>query len=109
MFLSAIEQVVRQSLYFLIMLLEIYGSFIIIVAAHKFFFFFLKTTKDGTEARLNLARYLAFGLEFLLAAEIVRTITVRHWEELQILAAILAIRAILAILINYEIKQEKLL
>jgi uncharacterized membrane protein len=101
-----IEHIVRQSLFLFILLLEIYGSFIIVFACNRYFILYLRTTRDGTDARLNLARYLAFGLEFLLAAEIIRTIVVRDWTEIQILAAVLAIRAALALLIIWEIKHS---
>ncbi len=101
-----IEQVVRQSLFLFILLLEIYGGFIIVFASNRYFFSYLRTTRDGTEKRLNLASHLAFGLEYLLAAEIIRTIVVRDWLEIQILAAVLAIRAALSLLIIWELKHS---
>lgn len=105
--LSGVELHVRQSLFIFIMLLEIYGSFIILLSANIIFIRFLRTSRDGAKSRMMLAQHLAFGLEFLLAAEIIRTITVRDWSELQILAAILAIRGALSLLIIWEIKQER--
>lgn len=100
-----IEYIVRQSLFVVILLLEIYGSFIIVFSSNRIFMLFLRTARDGTEARLNLASHLAMGLEFLLAAEIIRTIVIRTWTELQILGAVLLLRAILSVLIIWEIKQ----
>lgn len=104
---ETVEHVVRQSLFLFILLLEVYGSFVIVFASNRYFIIYLRTTRDGTETRLNLAGHLAFGLEFLLAAEIIRTIVVREWMELQILAAVLAIRAALALLIIWELKHSK--
>jgi uncharacterized membrane protein len=103
--MQGVEYIVRQSLFIIILLMEIYGSFIIFFSANRIFILFVRTTRDGTEARLNLAGHLAMGLEFLLAAEIIRTIVVRSWMELQILAAVLLLRAILSVLIIWEIKQ----
>lgn len=100
-----IEHIVRQSLYIFILIMEIYGSMVIFLSVNRYFFIYLRTTRDGTQARLNLAKHLAFGLEFLLAAEIIRTVVVRDWVDIQVLAAVLAIRAALSLLINWEIKQ----
>jgi uncharacterized membrane protein len=105
MSLQGLEYVVRQSLFIVILLLEIYGSFVIVFSANRIFILFLRTSRDGSEARLNLASHLAMGLEFLLAAEIIRTIVVRTWSDLQVLAAVLLLRAILSVLILWEIKQ----
>ncbi len=106
MSLPGVELAVRHSLFVVILLLEIYGSFVIVLAANRVFIHFLRTTRDGVTARINLAGQLAFGLEFLLASEIIRTVVVRQWEELQVLAAVLAIRGALAILIFWEMKQD---
>ena len=52
--------------------------------------------------RLSLARSLAFGLEFLLGADILKTAVAPSWDQIGLLAAIAAIRTGL----NYFLQKE---
>lgn len=56
------------------------------------------------DMKLTLAQSLALALEFKMGAEILKTITVRTLEELQILGAIVLIRVVLSFVIHWEIK-----
>ncbi len=88
-------------------LLEIYGAVIIIFSGTWFFRHFLRTSKDGQNIRLNLARHLAFALEFKLGGEILRTVIVRTMDEIIFLGAIIALRGALTFLIHWEIRQDR--
>ena len=57
--------------------------------------------------RLTLARFLVLGLEFQLAADVLRTAISPSFEEIGKLAAIAAIRTILNYFLNREIAQEQ--
>ena len=50
---------------------------------------------DKEEIRLRLGRWLALGLEFLLAADILRTAVAPTWNEIGQLAAIAVLRTAL--------------
>lgn len=63
--------------------------------------------KQDTELRLKLAKGLATGLEFKLGSEILRTVLVRDLSEIAIVGAIILLRAALAFLIHWEIKNEE--
>lgn len=63
--------------------------------------------KQHVNVMVDLGRSLALALEFKMGAEIVNTVIVRNLEELGILAIVIALRAILALLIHWEIKNEK--
>ena len=54
------------------------------------------------EAWLSMARWLLLALEFMLAADIVRTIIAPTWEEIGRLAAIAVIRTFL----NYFLERD---
>ena len=56
---------------------------------------------------IELGRSLALALEFKMGAEIVNTVIIKDLRELIILAIIIALRALLALLIHWEIKNEK--
>lgn len=102
----ALERYVIQLLYLLILLLEIYGAVVIVYSANAVFLHFIRTSRDGANARLTLAGYLSFGLELFLSAEILRTVVSRSMEEIKVLAAIIILRAIITLLIRWEVRQE---
>jgi uncharacterized membrane protein len=57
--------------------------------------------------KLSLAQGIALALEFKLAGEVLRTVTVREFNELVILGTIIALRGAITLLIHWEIKVEK--
>ena len=63
--------------------------------------------KGSPETKLALAKGLAMGLEFKLGSEILRTVVVRDWKEIGIVAGIIILRAALTFLIHWEIKEEE--
>lgn len=68
---------------------------------------FTKYVRSREDTRIYLAKGLAMGLEFKLGSEILRTVVVREWKEIAIVAGIIALRAALTFLIHWEIKQEE--
>jgi uncharacterized membrane protein len=60
------------------------------------------THREREEVRLHLGRWLVLGLEFLLAADILRTAVAPSWTEIGQLAAIAVLRTAL----NYFLQQE---
>jgi len=59
-----------------------------------------------TEVRLTLGRWLAVGLEFELAADILRTAVTPSWRDIAQLVAIAALRTALNYFLEREIRQE---
>lgn len=60
------------------------------------------------DTRMVLAKGLALGLEFKLGSEILRTVIVRELSELYIVAGVIILRAVLAFLIHWEMKNDVL-
>lgn len=58
------------------------------------------------DVRLDLGRWLAVALEFLLAADIVRTAVAPTWEDIGKLAAIAVIRTALNYFLRLDIREE---
>ena len=87
-----------------ILLFEYIGVGVIIVTCLVSFYKYV-TRKPDT--RIYLAKGLAMGLEFKLGSEILRTVIVREWHEIAIVAGIIVLRAALTFLIHWEIKQEE--
>ena len=63
--------------------------------------------RKAPHVKLTLAQGIALALEFKLAAEVLRTVTVRDWSELVILGTIVLLRGAITLLIHWEIKSEK--
>lgn len=54
-----------------------------------------------------LAQGIALSLEFKLAGEVLKTVTVRELSELVVLGAIVLLRGAITILIHWEIRAER--
>lgn len=89
--------------------LELIGVFIIMVGSFRALGQLLVRlrTKQSINVMIELGRALALGLEFKMGAEIVNTVIAREIRELLILGMVIALRAVLAILIHWEIKNEQ--
>jgi uncharacterized membrane protein len=59
---------------------------------------------DNLTIRLELGKTLALALEFLLAADILRTAVAPNWDDIGKLAAIAALRTILNYFLERELK-----
>ncbi|MBS6195531.1 MAG: DUF1622 domain-containing protein [Clostridiales bacterium] len=87
-----------------ILLFEFIGVAIIIWSGIKGI---VKWLRHAGDTKIYLAKGLAMGLEFKMGSEILRTVIVREWEEIGIVAGIIALRAALTFLIHWEIKEEE--
>ncbi len=59
------------------------------------------------DIRLGLGRWLALGLEFALAADILRTAIAPTWQDVGLLAAIAVLRTALNFFLEREISREE--
>ncbi len=108
-FLSSYSTVLHCIAQFFIYTLELIGILIIVIGSVKALVnvFIKLRKKQKHNVVIALGRSLALALEFKMGAEIINTVIVRDLRELLILAIVIAIRAILAVLIHWEIKTEK--
>ena len=61
----------------------------------------------NSDLRLYLGRFLALGLEFQLASDILATAVSPTFEEVQLLAAIVVIRTVLNYFLQKELEREQ--
>ena len=89
--------------------LELVGILIIIGGSFKAIvqLFSGLNHKRKTNIIIDLGKTLALALEFKMGAEIVNTVIVRDLAELGTLAIVIALRAILSLLIHWEITNER--
>jgi uncharacterized membrane protein len=96
----------------LVQIVEAAGAAIIFVGAVIAFarFLLIAFRREGmdpfAQLRLDLGRFLVLGLEFQLAADILRTAVAPNFTELAQLATVAAIRTALNFFLGLEIKEE---
>ncbi|MER7485108.1 DUF1622 domain-containing protein [Streptomyces sp. NPDC126497] len=108
------ESTLRDVVDLLVRLVEAAGALIIFVgAAWAFGRFLLAGVRGGgvdrqfNRIRLSLGRFLALGLEFQLAGDVLRTAIAPSFTEIGQLAAIAAIRTALNYFLSREIANER--
>lgn len=108
-FLDGYDAVLRFVAEFTVHTLELIGISIIILGSVKAIVQAIAhiRKKDSKSVIVTLGRSLALALEFKMGAEIVNTVIIRDIRELAVLAIVIALRAILALLIHWEIKNER--
>ena len=103
-----LENIISQILPVIISVCELIGIFVVTVSAITAFWGYLKglIAHRSTNFKFELAQGLASGLEFKMAAEILKTVLVRNLDELVILGAVILLRALLSLLIHVEMKSQ---
>jgi len=107
--MNILHHFIETVLPYMISLLEIIGIFVVFCSGiHGFWQYCLNLfMKKELDLQTNLAKGLATGLEFKMAAEILRTVLIQSRDELLMLGAVILLRALLSILIHYEIKHPR--
>ena len=101
-----LEHFVERSLDVLIPVCELMGIFVVGVSAVAAFGKYLKSlfTHKQADVKFQLANGLALSLEFKMAAEILKTVLIRDLGELTVLGTVIVLRALLSVLIHFEMK-----
>ncbi len=89
--------------------LELVGILIIVVGSVKALIHLVRRLRhpEPFNVVIDLGRSLALALEFKMGAEIINTVIVHDLKELATLAIVILIRALLAVIIHWEIKMER--
>jgi uncharacterized membrane protein len=107
------EAWLREAVGLLVRLVEAAGAIVIFSGALIGFVRFLvealarRSPAGFSSVRLNLGRFLALGLEFQLASDLLRTAVAPSFEEIGKLAAVAAIRTGLNFFLARELREER--
>ena len=107
------EEALQSAVSLLVTVVEACGAVVIVVGALWAFIRFVGVGLRRRDAsafvpvRLVLGRFLALGLEFQLASDLLRTAVAPSWEQLGQLAAVAAIRTALNFFLSREIEEER--
>ena len=106
--MNILEHLIETILPYIISMLEIMGILVVTWSGICAFWEYIQNSfmhKD-LDLQFHLANGLATGLEFKMAAEILKTVLVRDLSELLVLGAVILLRAILSVLIHFEMKKS---
>lgn len=98
--LHAAEQGFHLLVEFGVLLLECMGVGVLMMTACKSM---IQYVRHDDQVKVRLAQGIALGLEFKLGGEVLRTVIVREWNELGILAVIILLRGALTLILHWEI------
>jgi uncharacterized membrane protein len=106
------EETLRAVVDTFVRLVEAAGALVIVIGAAIAFVQFIRVLprRDPdafVPVRLSLGRFLALGLEFQLASDVLRTAIAPSFAELGKLAAVAAIRTALNFFLAREIAEER--
>lgn len=89
--------------------LELIGIIIILAGTLRAIYLLMRHFRDNSRRNvvIDLGRALALALECKMGSEIIHTVIVRDLKELGILAVVILIRALLAVIIHWEIRMEQ--
>jgi len=113
-----LQHILNMFLSFIIHILELMGVLIICFGAVRAFITYFKLQfKSKTNRRLTdaqgasnvkimLGKSLELGLEYKMGAEIIKTLLIRDLSEIWILGAVIILRAMLSVLLHFEMRSE---
>jgi uncharacterized membrane protein len=106
------EVSLRTAVFFLVRLVEAAAALVIFAGAAVGFARFAYASVSRrvdrfTSIRLDVGRFLGLGLEFQLAADLLRTAVAPTFSEIGKLAAVAAIRTALNFFLAQEVKEER--
>ena len=107
------EHTLRAAVFLLVRLVEAAGALVIFSGSLFGFVRFAWTAlarrdlSGFNQVRLDVGRFLALGLEFQLASDLLRTAVAPSFEEIGKLAAVAAIRTALNFFLRREIRDER--
>ena len=107
--MNFLHLIIEEVLPYIIGAIEIIGVLVIFCSAVIAFVHYIENTflKKHLDIQHGLAEGLAMGLEFKMAAEILKTVLIQSLDELYMLGAVILLRALLSLLIHYELEHSE--
>ena len=103
--MNFLHSILEFILPYIISVFEIIGVLVVCWSGLQGFWQYCQNTfmRKEFDLQTNLARGLAVGLEFKMAAEILKTVLIQNLGEIYILGAVIILRALLSFLIHFEL------
>ena len=115
---SMIETFIRDTIAFLVPFVELAGALVVLGGVGRSFYHFLRTfikkaDRHGLHTgpqRIESGQYIIMGLEFQVAADVLKTAISPNWNDIGLLAALIGLRSVLNYLLErdlHRIEQEE--
>lgn len=108
------HEIVKRIAAYVVNFAEAAAAFIIVTGALHAFWIYIRRAlfkercyREITLGRMKLGHSLLLGLDFLIGADILRTVVTPNWNDIGQLASIIAIRTILNFFLMRELEQEE--
>lgn len=103
------HEILEQFIPNLAAIVELIGVLIIIYGVVRSVILFVKSGGNlmATDAKIDLAKALAYSLEFKLAGEILKSVIVRTLDEFIVLAGVVVLRVVLTYVIHWELESSE--
>lgn len=107
--MNVLHNIIQIFLPYAISVFEIIGILVVCFAGLKGFWQYCRNAfvRKKIDFQVNLAAGLAAGLEFKMAAEILKTVLLQNRDEIYMLGAVILLRALLSLLIHFELNAHK--
>ena len=107
--MNSIHHIIDLVLPYVISIFEIIGIIVVCWSGFHGFWQYCQNTfmRKQFDLQTNLAKGLAVGLEFKMVAEILKTVLIQSLDEIYMLGAVILLRALLSLLIHYELGAQK--
>ena len=102
--LQSVEKIFEYAVTWAILLCEVVGVAVLVVTTIKGVIAWIK---HDSHVKLMIAEGIALSLTFKMGGELLRSVVVREWKELLILGAIIVLRALMTVMIHFEIRTER--
>ena len=88
---------------------EIIAIIVILISVGIAFFNYIRNlfTPDERDVKIDLMSGMSLGIEFAMAAEILKTLEKQDLETLLLVGGVILIRVVLALMIHFELKDHK--
>ena len=101
--LEILELILENAVHLCVIVFELVGVAIIAWTGIKAI---RQLLRHNPVATISLAKGLCLGLEFKMGGEILKTVLVREWKEIGMVACIALLRAFLSLVLHWEMKEE---
>lgn len=107
--LEVFEEVLEMAVEYLVPTLELIGLLVLVIGAVKSLIMYIKGKFDADKAeiKVNLLESFALALQFMMGAEILKTIICKSLLDIAIVGALVVVRTALAVVSHWEVTNEK--
>ena len=100
---------IRVVLGYLVPVIEAFGALVVVVGSTRTVVQYLRSCMGPgpdrmASLRIQLGQSMVMGLEFLVAADILRTALTPTWNEMLLLAALIGLRTVLNYFVELELR-----